>query len=79
MCSTARLRSDRDHLPRPLHRKPRVLVFHKVTTSFTFGSTNFAPWKLDELIARMTDAGYRFRSPPEIIDEIHQLRDGSFL
>lgn len=44
-----------------------VLVFHKLTDSVTFGSTNYSPERMCKLLESLTDCGYRFVSVAEIM------------
>ncbi|MFH1374094.1 MAG: polysaccharide deacetylase family protein [bacterium] len=41
---------------------PKILVFHKVTPQFSYGSTNYSPRRLCRLLSVLQERGYRFES-----------------
>ena len=47
---------------RPLLFCPQILTFHKITSEFTYGSTNYSPRRLDRLLESLLNAGYRFET-----------------
>ncbi len=44
-----------------------VLVFHKLTESVSFGSTNYSPKRMCKLLESLTDNGYQFVSVGELM------------
>lgn len=44
-----------------------VLVFHKLTDSVSFGSTNYSPKRMCKLLSSLTDNGYQFVSISELM------------
>ncbi len=44
-----------------------VLVFHKLTDSVSFGSTNYSPKRMCKLLTSLTDNGYQFVSVSELM------------
>lgn len=44
-----------------------ILVFHKLSSSFTFGSTNYSPERLIVLLESLIDSGYEFGSIEEVL------------
>lgn len=44
-----------------------VLVFHKLTGSLSFGSTNYSPKRMCRLLGSLTDNGYQFVSVSELM------------
>jgi len=44
-----------------------VLVFHKLTDSVSFGSTNYSPKRICQLLESLTDNGYQFVSVSELM------------
>jgi len=46
-----------------------VLVFHKLTDSVSFGSTNYSPERMCQLLTSLTDNGYQFVSVSELMSK----------
>ncbi len=44
------------------HSFPNILVFHKATPQFSYGSTNYSPRRLCRLLSVLQERGYRFES-----------------
>ena len=44
-----------------------VLVFHKLTDSVSFGSTNYSPKRMCKLLSSLADNGYQFVSVTELM------------
>ncbi|RKX24083.1 MAG: hypothetical protein DRP47_11910, partial [Candidatus Zixiibacteriota bacterium] len=45
---------------------PKILAFHKLTSSITFGATNFTPRRFENLIKFLLQLGFSFRSLEDI-------------
>ncbi len=48
--------------PQALSFCPKILAFHKVTSRFSFGCTNYPPHRLDRLLAFLQVKGFVFQS-----------------
>jgi len=52
--------------PQNTNIKIKTLVFHKLLPKFSFGSTNFSPYRFEKLLIKLSKNGYSFASLDKI-------------
>jgi len=51
-----------------------ILVFHKLSNRFTFGSTNYSPERLIVLLESLIDSGFEFGSIEEVLRTVNSKK-----
>jgi peptidoglycan/xylan/chitin deacetylase (PgdA/CDA1 family) len=54
---------------KPFSHSPKILVFHKLTSKLSFGSTNYSPPRFSRLLAFLQRQGYIFQSLETVLSE----------
>ncbi len=54
---------------KPLSHSPKILVFHKLTSKLSFGSTNYSPQRFSHLLAFLQRQGYIFQPLEQVLSE----------
>ena len=54
---------------KPLSHSPKILVFHKLTSQLSFGSTNYSPPRFSHLLSFLQRQGYVYKSLDAVLSE----------